>query len=194
MDIDLKDRLQTKIEEVAPHLGLTELSYPSFTRTYNNTCTLSASDMVFALSAILETSPTTAARLGLGTSMKGKDWQYVVEADTPDEVYSESHRWWLRNFYQAHDALNRSTPDVILYGIRLSMETQKAIASHVSAAISRREFRMYPSFRYLLINGGPDLAMLQHPLALQRLALFSSDIYRVRLYLCYKDVLIFFFF
>ncbi|KAI9246196.1 CDC45 family [Sporodiniella umbellata] len=182
MDIDLKSRLQTKIEEISPHLGLTELSYPSFTRTYDNTCTLSASDMVYALSAILETSPTTAVRLGLGTHTKNKDWHYVVEADTADEVYSESHRWWLRNFFQAHDAINRNTPDVVLYGIRLSMETQKAISSHVSAAISKREFRMYPSFRYLLINGGPDLAMLQHPLALQRLALFSSDMYRVSVF------------
>ncbi|KAG1150007.1 hypothetical protein G6F37_002176 [Rhizopus arrhizus] len=180
MDINLKNRLRAKIEEVSPHYGLTELSYPSFTRCYGSTCTLSASDMVYAISAMLETSPATAVRLGQGTNTsENKEWKELPINNTDDEeVNRESHRWWMKNFYQAHDALSKNSPDAVLRGIHLSMETQQAIARQVSAAIGKRVFRRYKTFRFLAINGGPELPMLQHPLALHRLALFTSDVYR----------------
>ncbi|OBZ82830.1 Cell division control protein 45, partial [Choanephora cucurbitarum] len=55
MDMDLKQTLRNKIEHVAPLYGLTDICFPSFTRGYGYECCMSASDVVYALSTLIET-------------------------------------------------------------------------------------------------------------------------------------------
>ena len=159
MDVDLKDRLRTKIEEISPRFGLTELCYPSFTRGYDRKCVLSAADVVYAISALLETSPTTAVHFGAeGTWTENRDWRDMLANDATDDATNEKRRWWVKNFYKAYDALGKQSSEMVLHGIR--------IKKHNNCWI-------------MVVDGGPDLPVFGHQLTLFRMGLFALDILRV---------------
>ncbi|KAI9257527.1 DNA replication pre-initiation complex subunit Cdc45 [Helicostylum pulchrum] len=182
MDMDLKAALRQKIEVVAPLYGLTDICFPSFTRSYGWECCLSASDVVYALSTILETSPAAAVRLGASVNWnESDDWQSSLESTddtTVNGLGSDRRSWWMRNFYTAYDALNGSSPDSILRGLKLCMRTQKAIVRQGTAIIDKRMAKLLNNFRFVNIRNGPDLSIFQHPLTLTKLALFLTDAYR----------------
>lgn len=183
MDMDLKQMLRNKIEVVAPLYGLTDICFPSFTRSYGWECCLSASDVVYALSTILETSPAAAIRLGVNVNRNASDdWQSTEDMDntTVDGLGCDRRKWWMENFFTAYDALSSSSPDSILRGLKLCMKTQKAIVRQGTAIIDKRMAKLLNNFRFVNINNGPDLSIFQHPLALTKLALFLTDAYRVR--------------
>ena len=181
MDMDLKQMLRNKIEVVAPLYGLTDICFPSFTRSYGWECCFSASDVVYAISTILETSPAAAIRLGVSVNWNEKEDQSLV--DTEDTVVNglgvERRTWWMRNFYTAYDSLGGSSPNSILRGLKLCMKTQKAIVRQGTAIIDKRMAKLLNNFRFVNIRNGPDLTIFQHPLTLTKLALFLTDAYRV---------------
>ncbi|KAI7869615.1 DNA replication pre-initiation complex subunit Cdc45 [Mucor mucedo] len=184
MDMDLKQMLRNKIEVIAPLYGLTDICFPSFTRSYGWECCLSASDVVYALSTILETSPAAAIRLGVNVNAnwnENEDWHTAEESEedaTAHEMKSQRRKWWMKNFYTAYDALSSPSPDGILRGLKLCMKTQKAIVRQGTAIIDKRMAKLLNNFRFVNIRNGPDLSIFQHPLALTKLALFLTDAYR----------------
>lgn len=110
MDMDLKSILRQKIETVAPLYGLTDICFPSFSRSYGWKYRLSASDVVYALATLLETSPAAAAMLGEPVSWNNnQEWDTLDDnsTDYPDDLGIGRRRWWMRNFYIAYDSLNR---------------------------------------------------------------------------------------
>lgn len=117
MDMDLKKILRSKIDSVAPLYGLTDICFPSFSRSYGWRGQTSASDAVYSLSALLETSPEVAQRLGETVEWNsGEQWgadpedadkeSGSGEPETPRPKKAKN-RWWLQNFYTAYDALDR---------------------------------------------------------------------------------------
>ncbi|KAI9469765.1 MAG: DNA replication pre-initiation complex subunit Cdc45 [Benjaminiella poitrasii] len=98
MDMDLKQMLRDKIEVVAPLYGLTDICFPSFTRTYGWECCLSASDVVYSLSTILETSPAAATQLGTTVN-----WNEAEETYADDEEDDAKHK-------DAANGLDSSSP------------------------------------------------------------------------------------
>ncbi|KAI9305704.1 DNA replication pre-initiation complex subunit Cdc45 [Cunninghamella echinulata] len=179
MDMELKNILRTKIEAVAPLYGLTDICFPSFSRTYGWKYRLSASDVVYALATLLETSPSAAASLGESVQWNNdQDWGELDDNtnDHPDDLGSVRRKWWMRNFYTSYDSLN--SIDGIQRGIGLCMKIQKAIVRQGTSIIDKKNTRTLKSFRMVLIKDGPDLPLFQHPLTLSKLALFLTDAYR----------------
>ncbi|ORX59761.1 CDC45-like protein [Hesseltinella vesiculosa] len=179
MDMDLKNILRNKIETVAPLYGLTDICFPSFSRSYGWKYSLSASDVVYALATLLETSPSAAAVLGESMAFHhDQEWDSLDDKsdDHPDDLGSERRRWWMRNFYITYDSLN--SIDDIRRGIGLCMKMQKAIVRQGTSIIDKKTTRTLKTFRMVLIKDGPDLPLFQHPLTLSKLALFLTDAYR----------------
>lgn len=190
MDMDLKQMLRNKIEVVAPLYGLTDICFPSFTRSYGWECCLSASDVVYSLSTILETSPTAVVRLGGGLNLNEEDdWQSTdtpaegglasATSSTIDDIGCERRNWWMKNFYTAYDALSGTSPDKLLKGLRLCMKTQRAIVRQGTSTIDKRMVKLLKNFRFVNIRNSSDLPIFQHPSALTKLGLFITDAYRV---------------
>ncbi|CAO3590605.1 unnamed protein product [Absidia cylindrospora] len=179
MDMELKNILRNKIETVAPLYGLTDICFPSFSRTYGWKYSLSASDIVYALATLLETSPSAAAALGEPVNWNDdQDWGELEDTtnDHPEDLGSVRRKWWMRNFYTAYDSLN--SIDGIRRGISLCMKIQKAIVRQGTSIIDKKNTRMLKTFRMVLIKDGPDLPLFQHPLTLSKLALFLTDAFR----------------
>lgn len=110
MDMDLKNILRNKIETVAPLYGLTDICFPSFSRTFGWKYRLSASDVVYALATLLETSPSAAAALGESVHWNDdQDWGDLddMTENHDNDLGSVRRRWWMRNFYTSYDSLNR---------------------------------------------------------------------------------------
>ncbi|KAJ2960378.1 hypothetical protein NQZ79_g4190 [Umbelopsis isabellina] len=178
MDIELKKILRSKIDSVAPLYGLTDICFPSFSRSYGWRGQTSASDAVYSLSSLLETSPEVAHRLG-----ETVEWNTDSEPVTNDDDGPETpkpkpipNRWWLQNFYTAYDALD--SIEGMQRGLGLCMKLQRAIVQQGTAMIEKKSVKTLRTFRLAIIKDGPDISLFTHPLTLSKLALFLVDAYR----------------
>jgi len=88
MDIGLKKLLPEKLEDMAPMFGLNEISYPSFVKQHGYKCTLSASDTVYSLNALLNRGWDFAQRIAaqevIPTPVLPHNSSRVSERDTLD--------------------------------------------------------------------------------------------------------------
>ena len=97
MDPTTKSALREKLEKFSPQYGLSDLYYGSFNMQHGYRIQLSASDVVYAVCALLESSPETALKLGAQVN-----W-----TDVAAQAQTSSSQLWLKNFYTAYDALDR---------------------------------------------------------------------------------------
>ncbi|KAI8143065.1 CDC45 family [Fennellomyces sp. T-0311] len=179
MNIRLKEMLRDKIETVAPLYGLTDICFPSFARTFGWKLRFSASDAVYSLVTLLETSPESAIRLGEDVLWnQDEDWDALEEAtgDHGDGLASLRRRWWMRNFYTVYDSIESA--DGLHRGVKLCMKVQRAVVRQSTAVLEKKAVRVIKNFRAVVMRDGPDLPLFQHPLTLSKLALFLTDAYR----------------
>lgn len=180
MDMDLKQMLHDKIDNIAPLYGLTDICFPSFTRHYGYEHCLSASDVVYALATLLETSPAAATRLGEKVEWNEEEDWGTIEKDDGEELGSVRRAWWMRNFYTAYDALGMEEPDLLLHGLKLCMKIQKVVVEQGTDILVKKMAKSLKNFRFVNIRNSADLPIFQHPLTLGKLASFLIDAYRVR--------------
>ena len=193
----LRQRLRDQIREHAPDYGLDNLEFTSFFRVTGYQSLLSASDMTYAATALLESLDAKAD--------DGKD---------EDERLLES-------FHRAYEALNSyaSTPSLSLHtvnstslvngaagggglatGLRLAMARQRAILATAASLVERNAIVRLSHFRYAYVtsntpHGGDDKwqatteedvgasrsledILFSQPLALLRLAHYLMDMHR----------------
>jgi hypothetical protein len=100
MHVDLRKDIYERLEDHAVLYGLTDLTYRSFHRHYGFKCIHSAADVVYSLTALLESSTDIAARLGVELSLSG----YTLDerASLGSNVYGSK-----TGFYLAYDALDK---------------------------------------------------------------------------------------
>jgi len=88
MEIGLKKILPEKLEDMAPMFGLNEISYPSFVKQHGYKCTLSASDTVYSLNALLNRGWDFAQRIAtqeiIPTPILSHSSSRVTERETLD--------------------------------------------------------------------------------------------------------------
>ncbi|KAI7852391.1 CDC45 family [Circinella umbellata] len=165
MDINLKEILRNKIETVAPLYGLTDICFPSFARTFGWKQRFSASDAVYSLVTLLETSPESAIRLGEDVLWnKDEDWDALEEATD--------------NIGEGLSSIRRRCAEELERGVKLCMKVQRAVVRQSTAVLEKRAVRVIKNFRTVVMRDGPDLPLFQHPLTLSKLALFLTDAYR----------------
>ncbi|EPX73193.1 DNA replication pre-initiation complex subunit Cdc45 [Schizosaccharomyces octosporus yFS286] len=172
MDMNLKKTLKSSLQRFAPLYGLDDVIFHSFTRTYGFKCTLSASDVAYAISALLEVG-------GAGTFLQAKN--VTKEPDMTEEQYlqkfeEEQKQEWLKNFYDAYDALDNV--NALEKALKLAMDMQRSIVRTGIALLEKRAIKALRSFRIGLISEGPDIRIFQHPLALTKLSLWVSEAIR----------------
>ena len=84
------------------------------------------------------------------------------------------------NFWAAYDALAECEVDLIKQGIRLAIEIQTAIVNQGTSLIEKKHISTNPEMRYAVIYNDnlQEIKFFQHPLALQKLALFVMEAYK----------------
>ncbi|KAG0343263.1 hypothetical protein BG004_005429 [Podila humilis] len=180
MSIDLKKILRDRIETVTPEYGLNEILYTSFTRSYGYRGLMSASDAVYAVTSLLETSPAASVALGYSVEWNSLDG-HEQDSERTDSAES-SQSWWHSSFFKACDALDGSQPegDPLRHGVTLCMKIQKAIVRQAIAIIEKQVIITLSTCRAATLKDGPHLPIFWNPLTLNRLAQFL--VYAIREY------------
>ncbi|MQL77797.1 hypothetical protein Taro_010220 [Colocasia esculenta] len=151
MSMEVKQRMKGEFERFLPEYGLTEFYYRSFLRIHGYCSKLSAADVVYGVTALLE------------SFIEGKD-------------SSAADQFWV-----AYSALSLKNIDQLRKGMQHAIEIQRAILRQGSSAITKSGFiRSSRKFRWVKLEDPVDTARLGYPQALTKFCSFLMDALKER--------------
>ncbi|KAF9143076.1 hypothetical protein BG015_000546 [Linnemannia schmuckeri] len=186
MSIDLKKILKERVELVTPEYGLHEVLYTSFTRSYGYRGLMSASDVVYSVTSLLETSPASLVAMKYSPEWMTEEMRtkgaLADVSSSGQEGEGERTSWWHANFFRACDSLDGSggEGDQLRQGLKLCMQVQKAVIRQGVAIIEKQVIITLSTCRVATLKDGPDLPVFWDPLSLNKLAQFL--VYAIREY------------
>ena len=153
MNSEIKDLLPGALKQYASDFGLSDITFPSFVKMLDNKLKMSASDCVYAVSALME----------VGNVTKAVDGRY-------------SHEQWENNFWNAYDALAEKVQwDLIKDGLKSAVHLQEAVVHEGVDLLLKKIIVRNGPFRYGVLHDSANLDVLVHPQVLTRLALFLLE-------------------
>ncbi|XP_077240127.1 uncharacterized protein LOC143881026 [Tasmannia lanceolata] len=149
MSTEVKKQMKDEFERFLPEYGLTEFYYRSFLRLHGYSSKVSAADVVYGVTALLES--------------------FIESNDS-----SASQQFWV-----AYSALSLSNLDKLRIGMQNAIQVQRAILRQGSSAIMKSGFiRSGRKFRWLKLEDAVDTKLLGHPQALTKFCHFLMDALR----------------
>ncbi|KAM0922947.1 hypothetical protein ACQ4PT_005876 [Festuca glaucescens] len=155
MSMEVKRKMRDEFDRFLPEYGLTEFYYRSFMRVHGYRSKVSAADVVYGVTALLES----------------------LDADSKDSKESCA----AEQFWVAYSALSLSNVDQLRKGMQSAIEIQRAILRQGSSAITKSGFiRSAKKFRWVKLDDPVDTAKLCHPQALTKFCFFLMDALKER--------------
>ncbi|XXG50793.1 hypothetical protein AAC387_Pa02g4720 [Persea americana] len=149
MSIEVKQKMKDEFERFLPEYGLTEFYYRSFLRLHGYSSKVSAADVVYGVTALLES---------------------FMEADDS----SAAEQFWI-----AYSALSLSNLDKLRKGMQSAIQVQRSILRQGSSAITKTGFiRSSRKFRWVKLEDAVDTKLLGYPQALTKFCYFLMDALR----------------
>ncbi|KAK8674374.1 hypothetical protein V6N13_112666 [Hibiscus sabdariffa] len=146
MNHEVKQKMKDQFEQILPEYGLNDFYYKSFLRLHGYTSRVSAADMVYGVTALLES---------------------FMQSDGTCAS---------KQFGVAYDALSLSNLDKLKSGMQQAIKIQRAILRQGSAAIMKSGcIRSGRKFRWVKLEGSVDTKLLGHPQALTKFCYFLMD-------------------
>ncbi|XP_021899608.1 cell division control protein 45 homolog [Carica papaya] len=146
MNLEVKRKMKNEFERFLPEYGLTDFYYRSFLRLHGYSSRVSAADVVYGVTALLES---------------------FVESDG----FCAS-----KQFGEAYDALSLNNLDKLKTGMQQAIKIQKAILRQGSAAITKSgSIRSGRKFRWVKLEDTADAKLLGYPQALTKFCYFLMD-------------------
>jgi cell division control protein 45 len=191
MKNEYKSLFKEKIVEISKKFDLKELLFNSFVYQYDQKTQFSASDFVHCISAILQYpfSLSELDKIGLdnndefGTGKTSENIDENIEDPEKKKVLEEnnkamkSHKY--DHFWASYDLLSLKRTKLIKFAIDMAINFQTTLVTHGTAIIDKKAIQPCNNFRYSIINTdvNEEIKYFQHPLSLEKLALFVMDIY-----------------
>ncbi|KAJ0113131.1 hypothetical protein Patl1_01566 [Pistacia atlantica] len=149
MNLEVKLKMKDEFERFLPEYGLTDFYYRSFLRLHGYSSRVSAADVVYGVTALLES---------------------FVKSDGSCAS---------KQFGVAYDALSLSNVDKLKAGMQQAIKIQRAILRQGSAAITRNgAIRSGRKFRWVKLEDSVDTQLLGYPQALTKFCYFLMDALR----------------
>ncbi|KAK7256092.1 hypothetical protein RIF29_29526 [Crotalaria pallida] len=149
MNVEVKKKMKREFDRFLPEYGLTDLYYRSFLRIHGYSSKVSAADVVYGVTALLESS---------------------VKSDGSCES---------NDFDVAYDALSLSNLDKLKAGMQDAIKIQRAILRQGSTVITKYGcIRSGRKFRWVKLEDSADTKLLGHPQALTKFCYFLMDALR----------------
>ncbi|KAK1647315.1 hypothetical protein QYE76_065120 [Lolium multiflorum] len=153
MSMEVKRKMRGEFDRLLPEYGLTDFYYRSFLRVHGYKSKVSAADVVYGLTALLES----------------------MDAESKEEC-SAAEQFWV-----AYSALSVSNVDQLQKGMQSAIEVQRAILRQGSSAITKSGFiRSANKFRWVKLDDPVDTGKLCHPQALTKFCFFLMDALKER--------------
>lgn len=149
MSIEVKQKMKDEFERFLPEFGLTEFYYRSFLRLHGYSSKVSAADVVYGVTSLLES----------------------YTESTSD---STAEQFWF-----AYSALSLNNQDKLRKGMQNAIQVQRAIIRQGSTAITKSGFiRSARKFRWVKLEDAVDTKLLGYPHALTKFCYFLMDALR----------------
>ncbi|CAM8917311.1 unnamed protein product [Rhodiola kirilowii] len=149
MNIGIKRKMRDEFERFLPDYGLTDFYYRSFHRLDGYSSKVSAADVVYGVTALLES--------------------FVKSGDSCGS----------NQFGIAYDALSLKNLDKLKLGMKTAIQIQKAILRQGSSAITKSgSIRSGRKFRWVKLEDSVDSRLLGYPQALTKFGYFLMDALR----------------
>ncbi|KAL2239221.1 cell division control protein 45 homolog [Sesamum indicum] len=149
MSVEIKHRMKDMFEQYLPEFGLTDFYYRGFLLLHGYSSKISAADVVYGVTALLESS---------------------VESDGSSGS---------KQFGIAYDALSLNKLDKLETGMRQAIKVQRAVLRQGSTAITKKgSIRSGSKFRWVKLEDSADTKLLCHPQALTKFGYFLMDALR----------------
>lgn len=153
MDSSIKKNLNLTFNRVLGVYGLEDLIREGFLRTFGFRGSISASECVESIAALLEHDKSAA--------------EYTEDEDI-DELISKKEKVWINNFWSSWDALDNNV-ELITKGLEYAKNYQKIIFNTGMAILEKRMLRSLKIYRLVVLKDGPDIEYFKNPLILTRL-------------------------
>jgi len=157
MNSNLKAKLRAQLEKYGEDYALGGILFDTFQRVVGYKGLMSASDVVYSITALLQSTKSAAALS-------------VTEDDEKEAL--------IASFNQAYDALLSKNSDTIHRGIDTAITLQKTIVNQAVSMIDKGDIIRLKHFRYAYIHSDGQTTPFGQPLNLSRLALFLVEIHR----------------
>jgi len=166
--------------------GLDEnMTFGSFTKQHGGHHSISAADMVFAITAVLESDFKIAGSNG-GGGTNNKEMMETENKQNGDQLHTESEQQlglsfdsdsWQSNWFYGYDALGKDSQYLLRDAIELAKERQREITDMAIKLIERRDIKSVGILRHCRID---HQNRFQSPLLISKLALFIMDAFKAQ--------------
>lgn len=180
MNQKFKDVLKDKIPAIAKQFDLDHILFSSFVRQIDHKTQLNASDMVYAITSLLE-SPKSVMVDNIPQLDEVAKPSTAEEEEKQFSLNQQDYRdRQIENFWAAYNALDIKNKAYIDWGIALSKELQIALMGQGASLITNKKVMPCTRFRYAIINNDSiaQAKIFQYPMAIQKLALFIMEAYK----------------
>lgn len=149
MNLEVKRKMKDEFERFLPEYGLTDFYYRSFLRLHGYRSRVSAADVVYGVTALLESFVTSNGSCAS------------------------------KQFGVAYDALSLSNLDTLKAGMHNAIKVQRSILRQGSTAITKSGcIRSGRKFRWVKLEDSVDTKLLGYPQALTKFCYFLMDALR----------------
>ncbi len=172
MDMGVKKSLTSMLKKVAGLYELDDIVRQGVVRKFGYRGSVSASECVEALAALLESGLVSQTDIALGKAYEGQG-QGNKEDHTIGEEIAEKEKIWVGNFWAGWDALD--SIGLIEKGLENAKFLQQIIFRTGTAILEKRQVRNLRFFRLAVVKDGPELGTFRNPLALVRLGIWMAE-------------------
>ena len=194
MDNSIKRELGNIFHKNLDRYGLQDIIRDGFVRTFGYRGSISASEYVESLAALLEAGSTmnssnqnnnSNSSVGKSSSSDNSnndddndndgqnedDEQDAAAANRKKALSSMENirKQWVSNFWLSWDALDEKNIDILSRGIKHAQFLQKAIFNTGVTVLEKKMIKHLRIYRLCVLQDGPDLSIYQNPLTLLRL-------------------------
>lgn len=168
MDNSIKRELGIIFEKNLDRYGLQDIIRDGFVRTLGFRGSVSASEYVEAIMALLEVGNASKDSI-LSNQVDAVSKPRGDEGIEGIEGLEEPHKKWIANFWLGWDALEDHNVSLLQQGIKLAQTLQKAIFNTGVTILEKKLIKDLRIYRLCVMQDGPDLHLYQNPLTLLRL-------------------------
>ncbi|KAG0659840.1 DNA replication initiation factor cdc45 [Maudiozyma exigua] len=194
MDNSIKRELGNIFHKNLDRYGLQDIIRDGFVRTFGYRGSISASEYVESLAALLEAGstmnssnhssiPNSAGKSSSNDNnannnddddngAQEEDVELDVAAANRKKALSSMEnirKQWVSNFWLSWDALDEKNIDILSRGIKHAQFLQKAIFNTGVTVLEKKMIKHLRIYRLCVLQDGPDLSIYQNPLTLLRL-------------------------
>ncbi|QEU62288.1 Cdc45 [Kluyveromyces lactis] len=187
MDNNFKRDLGVLFDKNLDRYGLQDIVRDGFLRTFGYRGSISASEFVESITALLEVGNASNALENLTTANvsqkddmnpgdeENREYEEAEEQKI-DRILKTRQKKWIANFWSSWDVLDNNM-EILSQGIKHATFLQRSVFETGVAILEKRLVKHLRIYRLCVLQDGPDLHLYRNPLTLLRLGSWLIEYY-----------------